>query len=55
MESGDAVIRREGAQWSFGTASVRRVVALEDGKFLLKSFRAGRAGRELVPAGAGVG
>lgn len=51
MHSGDAYINREGTVWTFGTASVARVVALEDGKLLLKSFRAGAAGRELVPPG----
>ena len=52
MNSGDARVEREGAQWTFGTASVQRVVALEDGKLLLRRFRAGPTGRELVPPGA---
>jgi hypothetical protein len=52
MQSGDAYINRQGARWAFGTASVARVVALEEGKLLLKSFRPGASGRELVPPGA---
>src|ERR1035437_5030802 len=47
MNSGDAYIKREGDKWTFGTASVQRVVALEDGKLLLKSLR-GKAGHELA-------
>jgi hypothetical protein len=47
MNSGDAYIKREGAKWTFGTASLQRVVALEDGKLLFKSLR-GKAGHELA-------
>lgn len=46
MTSGDAYIRREGDRWTFGTASVRRVVALTEGRFRLESFRDDVAGRE---------
>ena len=52
MHSSDAYLTRQGDTWSFGTASVARVVALEDGKLRLKSFRAGAGGRELAPPGA---
>jgi len=51
MRSGDAYVKREGARWAFGTASVARVVVLENGKLLLKSLRAGAAGSELAPPG----
>lgn len=44
----EAYVRREGTGWAFGTASVERVVALEDGRFLLKNFRNKATGRELV-------
>ena len=47
MNSGDAYIKREETKWTFGTASVQRVVALEEGKLLLKSLR-GKAGHELA-------
>lgn len=51
MQSGDAYSRREGTTWTFGTDTVRRVVVLEQGKLLLKSFRGGAQGREMAPAG----
>lgn len=50
MQSGDAYIKREGATWRFGTKTVERIVALEKGKLLVRSFRAGTKGRELAPA-----
>ncbi|MEI6501778.1 MAG: hypothetical protein WCP21_12225, partial [Armatimonadota bacterium] len=53
MQSGDAYLKREGDRWTFGTATIARVVALEDGKLLPKSFRAGVTGRELASPGAG--
>ncbi|MCE5200799.1 MAG: hypothetical protein ABFD54_13160 [Armatimonadota bacterium] len=51
VTSGDAYITYSGTQWTFGTASVERVVALENGKFLLKSFRNKVSGREMIPSG----
>ncbi len=48
----DAYIRRDGAMWTFGTVSVERVVALEDGKLLEKQYRDKVSGLNL--AGDGV-
>jgi hypothetical protein len=48
--SGDAYIRNQGNRWTLGTASVERVVAFEEGRLLLKSFRNKTTGRELAPA-----
>jgi len=47
----DAYIIDGGNTWTFGTATVERVVALEDGKFLLKSFKNKTTHRELAPGG----
>jgi hypothetical protein len=49
--SDDAYITADGNQWKFGTAAAERIVALEDGKLLLKSFRDKTTGRELISAG----
>jgi hypothetical protein len=51
-QSDDAYIVTDGNKWTLGTSSVQRVVALEDGKLLLKSFRNKKTGRELIAAGA---
>ena len=52
MAADDGYIKAEGNCWRMGTASVERVVALEDGKLLLKSLKNKVTGRELVPSGA---
>jgi hypothetical protein len=52
LHAREAYIRQDGAQWVLGTDTVERVVALEDGRFVLKGFKSKAAGRELVPAGA---
>ena len=49
--AGDAAIRQEGSQWRLETASLERVVAVEDGRLLLKSFKNKASGRELVAPG----
>jgi hypothetical protein len=51
LDSGDAYIERTGARWTFGTASVRRVVALHEGRFVLESFRNEATHRELAAPG----
>ena len=43
----EAYIKDEGNRWTLGTATVERVVALEDGKLLLKSVKNKVTGREL--------
>lgn len=48
----DAFIKQEGSRWDFGTSKAKRVVALENGKLLLKSFENRVSGRELVPQDA---
>ena len=44
----DAYIKSEANRWTLGTARVERMVALEDGKFLLKSFRNKVSGKEIA-------
>jgi len=48
----DTYIKREGPRWILGTGMVERVIALEEGKFLLKSFKHKATGREMIPEGA---
>ena len=50
--SSDAYIRRDGTTWTLGTAAVERVVALEDGKLLLKHFTDKVSGRDLAAEGS---
>ena len=50
--SDDASVTADGNRWTLGTSAVERVVALEQGQFLLKSLKNKRTGRELIPAGA---
>ena len=50
-DSSDAYIRRDGTKWTIGTASVERVVALEDGKLLLKQYRDKVSGLDLAANG----
>ncbi len=47
-----AYINVEPSRWTLGTAAVQRVVALEDGKLLLKSLKDKTTGRELASRGA---
>jgi len=47
----EGYIRAEGSQWTLGTATVERVVALEEGKLLLKSLKDKVTGRELISSG----
>ena len=51
VTSGDAYVRSEGNRWTFGTASVERTIALEDGRLLLLGFKNKQSGREMVPNG----
>ncbi len=48
----DAEIRQRGDQWTLRTSRMERVVALEDGRLVLKGFRDRTTGRELVARGA---
>jgi hypothetical protein len=48
----DAYVRRDGTTWAIGTAAVERVVALENGRLVLKQFRDKVSGRNLAAEGA---
>ncbi len=48
----DAYIERDGTTWRFGTSNVERVVALEDGRLLLKQFTDKVSGQELTLDGS---
>ena len=50
--SSDAYIRHEGTTWTLGTATIERVVALEDGRLLLKQFKDKVSGQELAAGGS---
>ena len=50
--SSDAYIEENGTTWTLGTATVERVVALEDGKLLLKQFKDKVSGQELAADGS---
>jgi hypothetical protein len=52
--SNDAGIVRNGNQWKLRTSRMERVIALEDGRLLLKSFTDRTTGRELLAGGAAV-
>ncbi len=47
----DAYITSDGAKWTLGTSRVEQVVALEDGRLLLKSLKNKATGRELIARG----
>ncbi len=47
-DSSNGYIKHDGTTWTLGTASVERVVALEEGKLLLKSFKDKASGNELA-------
>jgi|GEM_PF-583888 len=49
----DAFIKQKGSRWEFGTSKVKRIVALENGKLFLKSFKNLISGAEFAPQGAG--
>ena len=46
-----ADIREHGSQWTMRTSRMECVVALEDGRLVLKSFTEKTTGRELVTSG----
>ena len=48
----DAYITCDGTTWTLGTAAAERVVALEDGKLLLKGLRDKASGQTLLAEGA---
>jgi hypothetical protein len=48
LAADDAYIRDEGNRWVLGTATAERVIALDNGKLLLKSLKNKPTGRELV-------
>jgi hypothetical protein len=47
----EGYIKDDGNSWTLGTAAVERVIALEDGKLLLKSLKSKATGREFVTVG----
>jgi hypothetical protein len=47
----DATIQQDGQRWKLETAAMERVVALEDGRLSLKSFKNKASGHELIPPG----
>ena len=47
----DAYVRNEANRWILGTSAMERVVALKNGKLLLKSFKNKSTGKELVSSG----
>ncbi|HEY4283980.1 MAG TPA: hypothetical protein VGM62_13015, partial [Chthoniobacterales bacterium] len=49
--SDDGYIKSQGTRWVLGTATVEKVIELEGGKFLLRSFKSKASGRELVAGG----
>ena len=51
-ETSNGYIKSAGNRWTLGTAGVERVVALENGKLLLKSLKNKLSGRELAPGTA---
>ena len=51
LTSNDAYIAADGCQWTLGTAAVEKVIALEDGRLLVKSLKNKLTGRELAPPG----
>jgi hypothetical protein len=50
--SSDAYIEQDETTWTLATATVERVVALEDGKLLLKQFKDKVSGQELAADGS---
>jgi hypothetical protein len=52
LATDDAYIHAEANRWTLGTAVMERVVALENGKLLPKSFKNKATGRELISSGA---
>jgi hypothetical protein len=48
LAADEVYVRAEGSQWTLGTATAERVVALEEGKLRLKSLRNKITGRELI-------
>src|SRR5512137_293003 len=48
----EATIRQRGNQWTLRTSRMERVIALEDGRLVLKRFTDRSAGRELVASDA---
>jgi len=45
----EAGIEQNGTQWTLTTGSMQEIIALEDGRFLLKSLKDRATGRELAP------
>ena len=48
----EATIRQRGNQWTLRTSQMERVIALEDGRLVLKRFTDRTAGRKLVASDA---
>ena len=51
----EADIRQRGNQWTLRTSRMERVIALEDGRLVLKRFTDRTTGRELLASGAATG
>jgi hypothetical protein len=49
--AGNATIARQGQQWTFDTATMQRVVALDQGRLLLQSLKNKTSGRQWVLPG----
>src|ERR1035437_7181122 len=50
-QADDAYLKQDGTSWTLGTSCVQKVIVLEDGKFLGRSYKAGPTGTELAPKG----
>ena len=48
LTADDSYVHQSGTQWTFGTASAERTVALEDGRFVLKSLKNRVTGHEMI-------
>jgi len=51
LSSEDAYIRGQNGCWVMGTATVEKTVVVQNGRFVLGSFKNRISGREMVPAG----
>jgi hypothetical protein len=53
LAADEGYIKADGNRWTLGTVAVERVVALEEGKLILKSLKNKATGKELVAGGSG--
>ena len=52
LESRDGYVRHQQGRWVIGTSLVEKVIALDDGRLSLTSFKNKISGRECIQAGA---